>query len=108
MIGFAPLGVRLGPQRLVAAAERFGFNQPGAFPIVAPSSIPQGAAIGDDLAVGSTAIGQGEVNYEALLPALWQGGYRGPYTLERAVGEDDAQKAQAMAAAYAYMKGLLG
>jgi len=54
------------------------------------------------------AIGQGEVNYEALLPALWQGGYRGPYTLERAVGEDDAQKAQAMAAAYAYMKGLLG
>ena len=84
---FAPLGVRLGPQRLVAAAERFGFNQPGAFPIVAPSSIPQGAAIGDDLAVGSTAIGQGEVQATALQMGEAAGivanrGLRRPLTLD--------------------------
>ena len=84
---FAPLGVRLGPDRLVAAAERFGFNQPGAFPIVAQSTIPQGDAIGDDLAVGSTAIGQGEVQATALQMAEAAGivanrGLRRPLTLD--------------------------
>jgi hypothetical protein len=58
---FAPLGAKLGAKRLVEAAERFGFNQdPG--PIgAARSTIPAAAEIGDDLAVGSTAIGQGKV-----------------------------------------------
>jgi transpeptidase family protein/penicillin-binding protein len=58
---FAPLGARLGARRLVATAERFGFNAPPPFPIAAPSTLPQPGAIGDDLAVGSTAIGQGKV-----------------------------------------------
>lgn len=84
---FAPLGVRLGPQRLVAAAERFGFNQPGAFPIVAQSTIPQADQIGDDLAVGSTAIGQGEVQATALQMGEAAGivanrGLRRPLTLD--------------------------
>lgn len=54
------------------------------------------------------AIGQGEVGYERLLPALWEGGYRGPYTLERAVGESNEEKAAAMKAAREYMEGLIG
>ena len=58
---FAPLGAKLGAERLVATAERFGFNQePG--PVgAARSTIPAAGEIGDDLAVGSTAIGQGKV-----------------------------------------------
>jgi cell division protein FtsI/penicillin-binding protein 2 len=58
---FAPLGAQLGGARLVAMAERFGFNSPPAFPGEAPSTIPSAAAIGDALAVGSSAIGQGMV-----------------------------------------------
>jgi peptidoglycan glycosyltransferase len=58
---FAPMGAELGAKRLVETAERFGFNQdPG--PIgAARSTIPASGEIGDDLAVGSTAIGQGKV-----------------------------------------------
>ncbi|HEU4974617.1 MAG TPA: penicillin-binding transpeptidase domain-containing protein [Baekduia sp.] len=63
---FAPLGVKLGPERLVAAAERFGFNHPTGIPGAATSSIPPAGDIGDDLAVGSTAIGQGRVQATAL------------------------------------------
>ena len=63
---------------------------------------------GGKLANDFPAVGAGEVGYETLLPALWEGGYRGPYTLERAVGEDDAEKAQAMQAAYRYIRRLLG
>jgi penicillin-binding protein A len=58
---FAPLGAKLGAKRLVEAAERFGFNQdPGPLG-AARSTIPAADEIGDDLAVGSTAIGQGKV-----------------------------------------------
>ncbi len=58
---FAPLGAELGAKRLVETAERFGFNQdPGPLG-AARSTIPAAAEIGDDLAVGSTAIGQGKV-----------------------------------------------
>ncbi|MDP9401174.1 MAG: penicillin-binding transpeptidase domain-containing protein, partial [Actinomycetota bacterium] len=58
---FAPLGARLGARRLVAAAERFGFNRPPGLPGAATSTIPRAAELGDELAVGSTAIGQGRV-----------------------------------------------
>jgi len=54
------------------------------------------------------AVGQGETNYESLLPSLWRGGYRGPYTLERAVGQTNEEKARAMARAREYITGLLG
>ena len=58
---FAPLGAKLGAERLVETAERFGFNQdPGPLG-AARSTIPAAEEIGDDLAVGSTAIGQGKV-----------------------------------------------
>jgi hypothetical protein len=58
---FAPLGVKLGAKRLVAAAERFGFNELPAVAGAAPSTMPPAAEIDSPLAVGSTAIGQGKV-----------------------------------------------
>ena len=58
---FAPMGAELGAERLVRAAERFGFNERPSIRGAAPSTIPKAAEIGDDLAVGSTAIGQGRV-----------------------------------------------
>jgi cell division protein FtsI/penicillin-binding protein 2 len=86
---FAPLGAKLGAQRLVQTAEAFGFNRPPAFPIVAQSTIPQADAIGDDLAVGSSAIGQGQVQATALQMAEAAGvianrGRRRPLTLDLA------------------------
>lgn len=64
---FAPLGVEVGEEALVRTAERFGFNSPPALyneaatEVVDPpeSSIP--VDVGDDLDVGVSAIGQGEV-----------------------------------------------
>ncbi|MFZ0040078.1 MAG: penicillin-binding transpeptidase domain-containing protein [Solirubrobacteraceae bacterium] len=58
---FAPLGVRLGGARLVAMAQKFGFNHPSAILGAAESMIPSASKIGDSLAVGSSAIGQGDV-----------------------------------------------
>jgi hypothetical protein len=58
---FAPLGVKLGGARLVAAAEKFGFNEPPSVVGEAPSTLPSAAEIGSPLAVGSSAIGQGKV-----------------------------------------------
>jgi penicillin-binding protein A len=63
---FAPLGVQLGAHRLVDVAQRFGFNQPPSIPGAAESQIPSAATIGDPLAVGSSAIGQGRVQASAL------------------------------------------
>src|ERR1700759_3330879 len=63
---FAPLGVRVGARRLVAMAERFGFNHPPSVPYAGESQIPTAAKIGGDLAVGSSAIGQGRVLASAL------------------------------------------
>ncbi len=58
---FAPLGVRLGAARLVAQAERYGFNHPPGIPGAAESTLPPAAAIQGELALGSTAIGQAQV-----------------------------------------------
>ena len=55
---FAPLGAKLGAERLVATAERFGFNEPVGIPGVVESTLPPASQIQGDLAVGSTAIGQ--------------------------------------------------
>jgi penicillin-binding protein A len=63
---FAPLGVKLGARRLVNIAERFGFNHPSSISGAAESEIPSASKIGDSLAVGSSAIGQGEVQTSAL------------------------------------------
>ena len=67
---FGPLGVRVGAVRLVAMAERYGFNRPPALPGAAPSTLPEANEVGSDLAVGSTAIGQGKVLATPLTMAL--------------------------------------
>ena len=64
---FAPLGPKIGNDMMVETAERFGFNSPPTLyapKIVhtvepAESSIPED--VGDDLDLGVSAIGQGEV-----------------------------------------------
>ena len=64
---FAPLGAELGAERLVDAAEEFGFNQeptlygPAPTSVIAPpaSTIPEDLA--GDLETGVSVIGQGEV-----------------------------------------------
>jgi peptidoglycan glycosyltransferase len=58
---FTPLGVKLGADRLVATAEGFGFNHDPGLPGAARSTLPAASGIQGELAVGSTAIGQGEV-----------------------------------------------
>jgi peptidoglycan glycosyltransferase len=63
---FAPLGARVGARALVATAERFGFNQPSSILGAAESTIPAPGQIGDALAVGSSAIGQGLVQTTPL------------------------------------------
>ncbi len=67
---FAPLGVKVGAQRLVATAERFGFNHPSGVPGAAQSSLPPASRIQGELDVGSTAIGQGEVQASPLQMAV--------------------------------------
>jgi penicillin-binding protein A len=63
---FAPLGVKIGAKRLVAMAEKFGFNQPTSILGAAESTIPSAATIGNDTDVGSAAIGQDRVLATAL------------------------------------------
>jgi peptidoglycan glycosyltransferase len=87
---FAPLGVKLGAKRLVAAAERFGFNEVPTLQGAATSTIPPATEIDSPLAVGSTAIGQGKVlatplEMAVVADTIASGGVRHPPTLiERA------------------------
>ena len=67
---FAPLGAELGAEKLVEYAQRFGFNGDPGLAGAARSTIPAAAEIGDDLAVGSSAIGQGKVLATPLQMAL--------------------------------------
>lgn len=95
---FAPLGAKLGADRLVKTAENFGFNAPPSIPTAATSTIPQPANIGDDLAVGSTAIGQGEVQATTLQMAEAAGvmandGRRRPLTFDLATARRARAKA---------------
>jgi peptidoglycan glycosyltransferase len=64
---FAPLGPEIGNDDLVATAERFGFNSPPTLyapRIVRAVELPEStipSEVGDDLDLGVSAIGQGEV-----------------------------------------------
>ncbi|MEA2382918.1 MAG: penicillin-binding protein [Solirubrobacteraceae bacterium] len=97
---FAPLGAKLGARRLVSVAERFGFNHETGIPGAATSQIPDAEEIGDDLAVGSSAIGQGRVQATALQMAIVAAtiglrGRRPRPTLDFAAARADAPTAQA-------------
>jgi penicillin-binding protein A len=63
---FAPLGVKVGAARLVATAERFGFNHAPGLEGAVQSSLPPATRIQGELDLGSTAIGQGQVQASAL------------------------------------------
>jgi cell division protein FtsI/penicillin-binding protein 2 len=63
---FAPLGVKVGAARLVATAERFGFNHEPGIAGAVESTLPAASQIQGELALGSSAIGQGEVQASAL------------------------------------------
>jgi cell division protein FtsI/penicillin-binding protein 2 len=66
---FAPLGLRVGAQRLVATAERYGFNEDPGLAGAAAGTLPQARQIGSALELGATAIGQGKVLATPLLMA---------------------------------------
>jgi cell division protein FtsI/penicillin-binding protein 2 len=89
---FAPLGPQIGNDDLVATAERFGFNSPPALyadRIVAKvepeeSTIP--TEIGDELDLGVSAIGQGEVlatplQMASVAQTIGNGGVREPTSI---------------------------
>lgn len=91
---FAPLGVEVGNRKLVETAERFGFNAPPnlfnaeATAAVEPpeSTIPR--SIGDELDLGVSAIGQGEVlatplELATISQTIAAGGVRSPTPLVR-------------------------
>ncbi|HLI59429.1 MAG TPA: penicillin-binding transpeptidase domain-containing protein [Solirubrobacteraceae bacterium] len=58
---YAPLGARVGGRRLVATAERYGFDQRPSILGADESTIPSAATIGSALSIASSAIGQGRV-----------------------------------------------
>jgi peptidoglycan glycosyltransferase len=100
---FAPLGAKLGASKLVATAERFGFNAPTGITGAATASIPPANEIGDDLAVGSSAIGQGRVQATALQMAIVAAtiglrGHRPDVTLDPDRWKDDAPTHEATSA----------
>jgi len=89
---FAPLGPKIGNDELVEAAERFGFNSPPeiyAERVVAEvepaeSTIPE--EIGEEIDLGVTAIGQGEVlatplQMAGVAQAIANGGVRAPTSM---------------------------
>jgi cell division protein FtsI/penicillin-binding protein 2 len=63
---FAPLGVKVGARRLVATAEGYGFNRPPGLPGAIESTLPPASQIKGELDLGSTAIGQGQVQASPL------------------------------------------
>jgi cell division protein FtsI/penicillin-binding protein 2 len=86
---FAPLGVKLGAAHLVSMAERLGFNHEPGIPGASESTLPAAAAIQGELALGSTAIGQGQVSATPLQMAtvaatIADGGRRPHPTFEQA------------------------
>ena len=83
---FGPLGVKVGSERLVDAAERYGWNKPPTLPGERASTIPASGAIVSPLEIGSTAIGQFKTLATPLLMAsvaqtVANGGVRLPPTV---------------------------
>ena len=86
---FAPLGPKIGNDEFVAVAERFGFNSPPALyapRIVAEVEPPESTIpteIGEEVDLGVTAIGQGEVlatplEMASVAQTIGNGGVREP------------------------------
>lgn len=58
---FGPVGAEIGAERLVEMAERFGVNQDPSVFGETISTMPAASELSSDLAVGVTAIGQGQL-----------------------------------------------
>ncbi|HUB72838.1 MAG TPA: penicillin-binding transpeptidase domain-containing protein [Solirubrobacteraceae bacterium] len=105
---FTPLGVKLGASRLVATAERFGFNRQPPIAGAAESTLPPAGEIRGELDLGSTAIGQGEVLASPLemadaAAAVADGGARPQptFTLARPRSHARAARTRVMSASVA-------
>ena len=91
---FVPLGPKVGSSRLVGTAERYGFNSPpslydrSALRAVDPPASTLPKQINDDLDLGVTAIGQGQVlatplEMASVAQAIANGGVREPTAIVR-------------------------
>jgi peptidoglycan glycosyltransferase len=97
---FAPLGAKVGAQRLVARAEAFGFNETPRVPVAKPNTIPKAPALPDAIAVGSAAIGQNKdlatpLGMASVAAAI---GAHGMRAKPRAVVEDTVIRKRAVSA----------
>jgi hypothetical protein len=97
---FAPLGARVGAQKLVARAEAFGFNETPRVPVAKPSTIPAASQLRDALAVGASAIGQNKdlatpLAMASVAAAIGEHGMRAK---PRAVMSDPVQRRRAVSA----------
>ncbi|MCW2984612.1 MAG: hypothetical protein JWR63_2182 [Conexibacter sp.] len=97
---FAPLGAKVGAQRLVARAEAFGFNETPRVPVAKPNTIPKASQLPDAIAVGSSAIGQNKdlatpLGMASVAAAI---GAKGVRAKPRAVSEDPVIKNRAVSA----------
>jgi len=61
---FGPVGAKVGAKRLLATAEKFGFNEQPDIPAAKVSTVPK--SMKDAIAVGSAAIGQNTDNATPL------------------------------------------
>jgi hypothetical protein len=97
---FAPLGAKVGAQRLVARAEAFGFNETPRVPVAKPNTIPKAAELPDAIAVGSAAIGQNKDLATPLGMASVAAtiGARGMRAKPRATSEDPVIRKRAVSA----------
>jgi penicillin-binding protein A len=93
---FAPLGEKVGSERLVDAAERFGWNAEPTIPGEVASTLPPASEIRTPLEVASTAIGQGKVlatplQMASVAQVIATGGVRYQPTLAADEGERRAR-----------------
>jgi peptidoglycan glycosyltransferase len=97
---FAPLGARLGAQRLLARARAFGFDETPRVPAAKVSTLGGITALKDAIAVGSAAIGQNKDQATALQMASVGAaiGERGVRAKPRVVRSDPVIRRRAVSA----------
>ncbi len=89
---FAPLGAKIGPDKLLDMAKKFGFNSPPALydeqalQLVKPPSSSLPDPLGDELDAAVSAIGQGEVlatplEMASVAQTIANGGVREPTSI---------------------------
>lgn len=109
---FAPLGVKVGAQRLVTTAERLGFNHKPGVAGAAESTLPPATQIQGELELGSTAIGQGKVLASPLqmvtVASTVADDGRRPTPTFQATGTAGGQRAMSSATAHTVRRLMIG